>query len=199
MSKQYYSQPKMRTGYSYSYQDSCVELQPGPGPGQDNCDSNWIIQLKLPRVSSFQWMLKLYSLVMGGLGIILSLSWTCFHVYVLSVTSLPELRQHRYLDISLGLVLLISMLSLLYGSYALHPSLLVIFFTLSLAVLIVYWIWYFYANFLVYPVMFEEQIGKIGCILTFIYLGLLMPIIILYRDLHSQPQIQIQSPDITTY
>ena len=49
----------------------------------------------VPRVSSFQWMLKLYSLVMGGLGIILSLSWTCFHVYVLSVTSLPELRQHR--------------------------------------------------------------------------------------------------------
>ena len=49
----------------------------------------------MPRVTSVQWMLKLYSVVMAGLGIILSLSWTCFHVYVLSVTQLPELRQQR--------------------------------------------------------------------------------------------------------
>ena len=49
----------------------------------------------VPRVSSVRWLLKLYSVVLAGLGLILSLSWTCFHLYVLSVTSLPELRQHR--------------------------------------------------------------------------------------------------------
>ena len=65
----------------------------------------------------------------------------------------------RYLDITLGLLLLVSMLSLLYGSYSLHPILLVIFFTLSLTVLVAYWIWYLYTNFIAshYPV-FEEQV-----------------------------------------
>ena len=69
-------------------------------------------------------------------------------------------RVIRYLDITLGLLLLISMLSLLYGSYSLHPILLVIFFTLSLTVLVAYWIWYLYTNFIAshYP-MFEEQVG----------------------------------------
>ena len=63
------------------------------------------------------------------------------------------------MDISLGLVLLLSMLSLLYGSYAVHPVLIVLFFTLSLAVLLAYWFWYFYVNFIAshYPV-FEEQV-----------------------------------------
>ena len=69
----------------------------------DTLDSFWIrltklcwISVSVPRVTSVQWMLKLYSVVMAGLGIILSLSWTCFHVYVLSVTQLPELRQQRW-------------------------------------------------------------------------------------------------------
>ena len=70
-------------------------------------DSFWIrltklcwtwISVLVPRVTSVQWMLKLYSVVMAGLGIILSLSWTCFHVYVLSVTQLPELRQQRWIN-----------------------------------------------------------------------------------------------------
>ena len=69
----------------------------------DSSDNFWIkpsklwtwISVSVPRVTSVQWMLKLYSVVMAGLGIILSLSWTCFHVYVLSVTQLPELRQQR--------------------------------------------------------------------------------------------------------
>ena len=139
MAKQCYnSDGHYRTGYAYSYQDSCVELHQdgaqGVHGGQrrhsgDRSTDSWIIQLKcgstspddftvtdrhfdswdnfwirpsklwtsvsVPRVTSVQWMLKLYSVVMAGLGIILSLSWTCFHVYVLSVTQLPELRQQR--------------------------------------------------------------------------------------------------------
>ena len=42
-----------------------------------------------------RWLLKLYGLVMSGLGIILSLAWSCFHIFVLTVTDLQELRQQR--------------------------------------------------------------------------------------------------------
>ena len=46
-----------------------------------------------------KWIVKLYSLVLGGLGVILSFTWICFHLYVLSVTSLAELRQHRLVQV----------------------------------------------------------------------------------------------------
>ena len=65
----------------------------------------------------------------------------------------------RYLDIGLGVVLLVSMLALLQGGWSLQPAPLVIFLTLSLAVLVSYWIWYLYVNIIAtnYPV-FEEQV-----------------------------------------
>ena len=65
----------------------------------------------------------------------------------------------RYLDIALGVVLLVSMLALLQGGWSLQPAPLVIFLTLSLAVLVSYWIWYLYVNIIAtnYPV-FEEQV-----------------------------------------
>ena len=65
----------------------------------------------------------------------------------------------RYLDIGLGVVLLVSMLALLQGGWSLQPVPLVIFLTLSLAVLVSYWIWYLYVNIIAtnYPV-FEEQV-----------------------------------------
>ena len=58
-----------------------------------NCSSSDCISV--PRLSSMRWLLKLYGLVMSGLGIILSLAWSCFHIFVLSVTNLQELRQQR--------------------------------------------------------------------------------------------------------
>ena len=51
--------------------------------------------LHCPGLASLRWVVKLYSLVLGGLGVILSFTWVCFHLYVLSMTSLMELRQHR--------------------------------------------------------------------------------------------------------
>ena len=101
-----------KTGYAYSYQDQgCVELAHGSHSGPPPTTGSWIIQLKcndlhqlislngliisVPKLASMRWLLKLYGLVMSGLGIILSLAWVCFHIFVLSVTNLQELRQQR--------------------------------------------------------------------------------------------------------
>ena len=62
---------------------------------QSSCDNSFILKLHCPAITSVKWMVKLYSLVMGGLGVILSFTWICFHLYVLSMTSLIELRQQR--------------------------------------------------------------------------------------------------------
>ena len=67
----------------------------------------------------------------------------------------------RYLDITLGIMLTVSMVCLLYGSYSLLPSPLIIFFSLSLTVVLSYWLWYLYTNYILahYPV-FEEQVSQ---------------------------------------
>ena len=66
----------------------------------------------------------------------------------------------RYLDICLGLILLVSMLCLLYGTYSQSPHFLILFFILSLVVVIGYWTWYVYVNFVSQdsPV-FEDQVN----------------------------------------
>ena len=61
----------------------------------DENDDSFIVKLHCPGLTSMKWIVKLYSLVLGGLGVILSFTWICFHLYVLGVTSLAELRQHR--------------------------------------------------------------------------------------------------------
>ena len=58
-------------------------------------DSSLVLRLHCPGLASLRWVVKLYSLVLGGLGLVLSFAWVCFHLYVLSMTSLVELRQHR--------------------------------------------------------------------------------------------------------
>lgn len=58
-------------------------------------DNSLILKLHCPTLTSVKWMVKLYSLVLGGLGVILSFTWICFHLYVLSMTVLIELRQQR--------------------------------------------------------------------------------------------------------
>ena len=60
-------------------------------------------------------------------------------------------------------MLTVSMVCLLYGSYSLLPSPIIIFFTLSLTVVLSYWLWYLYTNYILahYPV-FEEQVSQIS-------------------------------------
>ena len=54
---------------------------------------------------------------------------------------------HRYLDIFLGLLLLLSMVSLLYGSYSQSSLFLITFLASSLALVIMYWCSYFYTKY----------------------------------------------------
>ena len=72
--------------YSYSYQNTTI----------DGDTDSLVIKLRCPRLSSLRWCLKLYSLVLGGLGLLLSFVWVCFHLYVLSQTTTQELRLLRY-------------------------------------------------------------------------------------------------------
>ena len=62
----------------------------------------------------------------------------------------------------MGLLLLLSMLSLLYGSYSKSSIFVIMFLASSMAVGIIYWCWYFYIKYAIidYPV-FEEQVGHI--------------------------------------
>ena len=87
--------------YSYEGNTEC-DLGYGGGQAQaspDGNDDSFIVKLHCPGLTSMKWIVKLYSLVLGGLGVILSFTWICFHLYVLSVTSLAELRQHRLVQV----------------------------------------------------------------------------------------------------
>ena len=80
-----------RVDYAYSYQ--------GPNTRPFN-ERSFIIKFKCPVISSINWCLKLYSLVLGGLGLLLSFIWVCFHLYVLSHTNLQELRHLRWFHVA---------------------------------------------------------------------------------------------------
>ena len=43
----------------------------------------------------YRWCLKLYTLVLGSLGCVLSLVWVSFHLFVLSQTEVYDLRLLR--------------------------------------------------------------------------------------------------------
>ena len=75
---------------SYEGGDEC---QHRPVSGADT--DVFTLALHCPGLTSLRWVVRLYSLVLGGLGVILSFAWVSFHLYVLSMTSLVELRQHR--------------------------------------------------------------------------------------------------------
>ena len=77
-----------RVLYSYSYERPL-------GRGEEESDDSLEIKLRCPRISSFGWCLRLYSLVLGGLGLLLSSIWVCFQLYVLSQTTNTELRLQR--------------------------------------------------------------------------------------------------------
>ena len=77
-----------RVSYSYSYKSPI-------GFEGEREDDSLEIKLRCPRISSFSWCLRLYSLVLGGLGLLLSSIWICFQLYVLSQTTNTELRLQR--------------------------------------------------------------------------------------------------------
>lgn len=177
---------KSSAEYAYSYQNTPL----------DGESDSLVIKLRCPRISSIKWCLKLYSLVLGGLGLLLSFVWVCFHLYVLSQTTTQELRLLRYLDIFLGLLLFLSMLSLLYGGYSHSRVSITVFITSSLAVMISYWCWYGYSSYHSEDLaVYDDQASSIGLLLTVLYLLLLLPVLLLYRSLElDQTQTLDQQP-----
>ena len=110
-----------------------------------NSSEGVTILLKCPHLSSFSWCLRLYAMVCGGMGVIFSILWVVGHSYVLVHSEDTDLRAQRYeggfcyipepsqiivircqskilnsilcrfVDILLGLSLLLSHLVLCYG------------------------------------------------------------------------------------
>jgi len=144
------------------------------------------ISFRFPRISSFRWCLKLYCLVLAGLGLFLTGVWVIFQLYVLSQTTNQELRQQRYVDIFLGLLLLASLLCLLYGSHSESRLWVIAFITGSLAVVLSYWCCYLYnthaAHLEEYPDA-EGTITEVATFLSVLYVLLLLPVLVLYRSL----------------
>jgi len=160
--------------YSYSYRNT-----------NDNISDSVVINVRCPAVSSHKWCYKLYSLVLAGLGLFLSFCWVCFHLYVLSQTTTMELRLLRYLDIFLGLMEFLSMLSLLYGTYSNSRLFIIIFMTSSLGVLVMYWAWYTYYSYDSDTLVYDDQTGV--CIaISLSFLVLLLPVCLQYRSLELQ-------------
>ena len=70
-----------RVEYSYTYQT--------PPGGREGQEESLEIKLRCPRISSFRWCLKLYSLVLAALGLLLSFIWVCFQVNTSTPIPLP--------------------------------------------------------------------------------------------------------------
>lgn len=175
-------------GYSYSQSQDCGShsgdslsglSQDGPGSG------GLVINVRCPSLSSARWCYRLYSIILASLGLLLSFLWVCFHLYVLSQTTTVELRLLRYLDIFLGLVEFLSMLSLLYASYSNSRLFIIVFMTSSLGVVVLYWSWYTYYSYDTDTLVYEDQTGTC-LVITFIFLLLLLPVCLHYRSVELQ-------------
>lgn len=142
------------------------------------------LRIACPSLSSLRWCLKLYCLVFGGLGTILSFLWVVFHFYVLGETDSVDLRIQRYLDISLGLVMFCSTLSLIYGGYAEAKCWMVVYTTGSMCVLILYWSWAAYTGYVeLEQPAYSDEVENLMLFLTLLYFVLLVPVLLYYRAL----------------
>ena len=90
----------------------------------------------------------------------------------------------RYLDILLGLVLLLSLVCLLYAGYSQSRIWIIAFITASLAVVLTYWCWFLYikASGMDFPDS-EEITGDVLAVLSCIYTVILLPVLFFYRSL----------------
>ena len=102
----------------------------------------------------------------------------------------------RYLDIRLGLVLLLSLVCLLYAGYSQSRIWIIAFITASLAVVLTYWCWYLYikASGIDFPDS-EEITWDVLAVLSSIYAFILLPVIFFYRSLEmaANPLLPIKS------
>jgi len=128
-----------------------------------------------------QWGLRLYGATVGVLGALLSLFWVAAHLSCLSTTPGGDATLQRYLNILLGLSLLVSLVSLEYGSMFGERAPLVLFLILNIATVFCYWIWFLYLDHL----RLDEREQETG--LAPLYLLLVLPVLLLHRSLQEMP------------
>jgi len=153
---------------------------------QDSDSERIELRIQCPTINSLRWCLKLYCLVFGGLGTILSSLWVVFHLYVLGETDSTDLRLQRYLDICLGVVMLASTLSLVYAGLIHSKTWLVVYTTGSILVIILYWSWTAYTSYvqLEQPAYYKEA-EDILLVFSLLYCLSLIPVLLYYRALIS--------------
>ena len=89
---------------SYSYHHPRSSHLPPPHPSvpppsyaaTTRGNSDVTILLSCPSLPSCWWCLKLYTMVVGGMGVVMTSLWVVGHTYVLIQTEDKDLRIHRY-------------------------------------------------------------------------------------------------------
>ena len=90
----------------------------------------------------------------------------------------------RYLDILLGLVLLLSLVCLLYAGYSQSRIWIIAFITASLAVVLTYWCWFLYIKASGMDFSDSEEITwDVLAVLSCIYAFILLPVLSFYQSL----------------
>jgi len=179
---------------SYSYPHP--NRPPPLPPSYKESEEGLTIQLRLPSLSSCHWCLKLYGLVVGGMGVIFSFLWIIVHIYVLTqIKDDGDLRMQRYLDILMGLSMLVSLVSLEYGSMSGEKAPLALFLILSLATIAGYWLWFLYLKYLKMENEASKEQGGVGVWVTGVYIVVVLPVLLFYRSLDREEEYAHTVPD----
>jgi len=179
---------------SYSYPHP--NRPPPLPPSYKESEEGLTIQLRLPSLSSCHWCLKLYGLVIGGMGVIFSFLWIIVHIYVLTqIKNDGDLRMQRYLDILMGLSMLVSLVSLEYGSMSGERAPLALFLILSLATIAGYWLWFLYLKYLKMESEASKEQGGVGVWVTGVYIVVVLPVLLFYRSLDREEEYVHTAPD----
>jgi len=179
---------------SYSYPHP--NRPPPLPPSYKESEEGLTIQLRLPSLSSCHWCLKLYGLVVGGMGVIFSFLWIIVHIYVLTqIKDDGDLRMQRYLDILMGLSMLVSLVSLEYGSMSGEKAPLALFLILSLATIAGYWLWFLYLKYLKMENEASKEQGGVGVWVTGVYIVVVLPVLLFYRSLDREEEYAQTAPD----
>jgi len=172
---------------SYSYTSPSCPPHPPPSYTEAQSEGGVTVKVRFPSLTSCHWCLKLYALVVGGMGIIFSLLWVIVHAYVITqIVDDDDLKVQRYMDICMGLSLLVSLVSLEYGSMSSERGPLALFLILSLATIAGYWLWFLYLKYLKMESEASKEHEHVGLWVTGVYLVLVSPVLLLYRSLDPE-------------
>jgi len=185
--------------YSYSDPRSCYPPPPPPHPAlpppsytehqrskSESSNEQVTILLRCPPLSACFWCVKLYSTVLAGCIILLSILWVSGHSYVLYQTEEANLRVQRYVDIVLGLSFLVTHLFLIYSSKYEKRFFLTVFFVLSISTVLLHWAWFVYLKYAMEESEASKEMSDISLVVTMVYVILLIPIVVLYKTLQPR-------------